>query len=281
MAARALSPKVDLRINTEIARTILVGFLRSELGRRSPKHAVIGLSGGLDSAVSLALAVEALGAENILAVRMPFRTSAPDSLEHAQWLIDQYHVHSKTIDISPVVDAFVEQDPAVSRGRRGSIMARTRMVVLYDQSRAFDGLVVGTSNKSEMLLGYTTLWGDMAAAVQPLGDLYKTQVRQLARDLQIPARIVEKPPSADFWSGQTDEGQLGFTYEKVDQLLYLLVDCRYSASECMQAGFQEPLVLKVLELVRRNHFKRTMPLIAKLSNRTIGYDFLYLRDWGL
>lgn len=281
MPPRSSSPIVDLGINAATARRMLTGFLRHELGRQPSKRAVIGLSGGIDSAVSLVLAVEALGAENVLAVRMPYRTSAPDSLEHAQRLIDQYRLPSKTIDISPVVDAFAAHDSSMSRGRKGSIMARTRMVVLYDQSRAFEGLVVGTSNKSEMLLGYTTLWGDMAAAVQPLGDLYKTQVRQLARELEIPAAILEKPPTADFWSGQTDEGQLGFTYELVDRLLYLLVDCRYSPSECVQAGFKESFVFEVQELLRRNHFKRTMPIIPKLSNRTIGYDFLYVRDWGL
>lgn len=281
MPPRPAPPNVDLGINTVTARVMLTGFLKNELGRQPSKRAVIGLSGGIDSAVALVLAIEALGSENVLAVRMPYRTSAPDSLEHAQWLIDRYHLPSQTIDISAVVDAFAAHEPTMSRERRGSIMARTRMVVLYDQSRAFKGLVVGTSNKSEMLLGYTTLWGDMAAAVQPLGDLYKTQVQQLATALEIPAPICDKPPSADFWPGQTDEGQLGFAYELVDQLLYLLVDCRYSLSDCVQAGFKETFVLEVQELVRRNHFKRTMPLIPKLSNRTIGYDFLYLRDWGL
>jgi NAD+ synthase len=160
------------------------------------------------------------------------------------------------------------------------MLARMRMIVLYDQSRAFRGLVVGTSNKSEMLLGYTTLWGDMAAAMQPLGDLYKSQVRELAHHMKIPDAIIKKAPSADFWAGQTDEGQLGFTYERVDRLLFLLVDCRYSAAECLRAGFARPFVEKVMERVRKNQFKRMMPPIAKLSNRTIGYDFLYLRDWG-
>ena len=159
-------------------------------------------------------------------------------------------------------------------------MARSRMIVLYDQSEAFQGLPIGTSNKTEILLGYSTMWGDMAAAINPIGDLYKTQVRQLSRALGIPAPIVDKPPSADLWTGQTDEGELGFTYDQVDKLLYLLVDQRYSAQECVEEGFDEKFVHSVIARVRRNQFKRMMPPIAKVSNRTIGYDFLYLRDWG-
>jgi NAD+ synthase len=154
------------------------------------------------------------------------------------------------------------------------------MIVLYDQSEVFKGLVIGTSNKTEILLGYTTLWGDMAAAINPMGDLYKTQLRQLAAALGLPESVLEKPPSADLWVGQTDEAELGLTYAEVDRLLYLLVDQRYSAQDCVEAGFDKAYVEKVLARVRRNQFKRMMPPIAKLSTRTIGYDFLYLRDWG-
>jgi NAD+ synthase len=154
------------------------------------------------------------------------------------------------------------------------------MIILYDQSAAFGGLVVGTGNKTEILLGYTTLYGDSACAINPIGDLYKTQVRQLAHEIGIPGVIVQKPPTADLWLGQTDEGELGFTYALVDQLLYLLVDERYTPQECANAGFEEVIVKNVVERIRRNQFKRILPPIAKLSNRTIGYDFLYLRDWG-
>src|SRR5574337_796609 len=153
------------------------------------------------------------------------------------------------------------------------------MIVLYDQSEAFKGLVVGTSNKTEILLGYTTLWGDMASALNPIGDLYKTQVFQLSRAVDVPRPVIDKPPSADLWAGQTDEAELGFTYAEVDKLLYLLVDRRYTRDDCIKAGFKESFVDKVIERVRRNQFKRMMPPIAKLSNRTVGYDFLYLRDW--
>jgi NAD+ synthase len=270
----------DLTINTDVARTILTGFIRSELTRAGYARAVINLSGGLDSALSCALAAESLGAENVLALRLPYRTSSPESLEHAQLVIDKLGVPSKTFEITDMVDPLIGQDPEMSNTRKGNIMARSRMIVLYDQSEAFKGLPIGTSNKTEILLGYSTMWGDMAAAINPIGDLYKTQVRQLSRALGIPPVIVQKPPSADLWAGQTDEGELGFTYEQVDKLLYLLVDQRYSARECLEEGFDEKFVSAVIARVRRFQFKRMMPPIAKLSNRTVGYDFLYLRDWG-
>lgn len=271
---------VDLTINTDVAHQILLGFIKSEITRVGYSRAVIGLSGGIDSALSFALAVQALGKENVLAVRMPYKASSSDSLEHAEMLIEQFETPSETVEITGMVEPLFDMDSGISKQRKGNIMARQRMIVLYDRSEAFKGLVVGTSNKTEILLGYSTLWGDMAAALNPIGDLYKTQVRQLARALGIPAVIIEKAPSADLWAGQTDEGELGFTYEQVDQLLYLLVDQRYSARELVEDGFDERFVSLVTGRVRRNQFKRMMPPIAKLSNRTLGYDFLYLRDWG-
>jgi NAD+ synthase len=215
-----------------------------------------------------------------MALRLPYRTSSTDSLEHAQLVIDKFKVQSETIDITKMVDPLIEHDPEMSNTRKGNIMARSRMIVLYDQSEAFKGLPIGTSNKTEILLGYSTMWGDMASALNPIGDLYKTQVRQLSRALGIPTPIIDKPPSADLWLGQTDEGELGFTYEQVDKLLFLLVDQRYSAQECVEEGFDQDFVNAVTARVRRNQFKRMMPPVAKLSNRTVGYDFLYLRDWG-
>jgi NAD+ synthase len=271
---------IDLTINTDVARQILTGFLKSEVTRVGFTRAVINLSGGLDSALSCVLVAQALGAENVLALRLPYRTSSPDSLEHAQLMIDQFKVQSETIDITDMVDPLIERDLKISNTRRGNIMARARMIVMYDQSEAFKGLPIGTSNKTEILLGYTTMWGDMASALNPIGDLYKTQVRQLSRALGIPPAIIDKAPSADLWAGQTDEGELGFKYEEVDKLLYLLIDQRFSPQECVEEGFDEKFVNSVITRVRRNQFKRMMPPIAKLSNRTIGYDFLYLRDWG-
>ena len=271
---------IDLNINTELAKTILTGFVSSEINRVGFKRAVVGLSGGIDSALSCFLAAEALGPENVLAVRMPYKTSSLDSLEDAQSVIDVTGVQSLTVPITEMVDPLFERFPDANDMRRGNIMARARMIVLYDQSEAFQGLVVGTGNKTEILLGYSTLFGDSACAINPIGDLYKTQVRQLSRALGVPLEIVDKAPSADLWVGQTDEAELGFTYEEVDRLLQMLVDQRYSADECIEAGFSRSFVKDVIERVRRNHFKRIMPPIAKLTNRTIGYDFLYLRDWG-
>jgi len=271
---------VDLTINTDVARQILTGFIRSEVTRVGFSHAVVGLSGGIDSALSCALAVEALGADNVLAVRMPYKASSPDSLAHAELLIEQFEIPSKTIEITDMVEPLFALDPNTTKLRKGNIMARERMIVLYDQSEVFKGLVIGTSNKTEILLGYTTQWGDSASAINPIGDLYKAQVRQLSRAMNIPAPIVDKAPSADLWDGQTDEGELGFTYEQADQLLYLLVDQRYSPQECVEAGFDEKFVDQIIKRIRRNQFKRMQPPIAKLSNRTVGYDFLYLRDWG-
>ena len=270
----------NLHINTDLARKILTGFIRSELNRVGFTRAVIGLSGGIDSALSLALATEAIGKENVLAVRMPYKASSQDSLDHAQLLIDQLGVQSRTISITEMADPLIALDPQMSKTRKGNIMARCRMIVLYDQSEAFGGLVIGTSNKTEILLGYSTIFGDSASALNPIGDLYKTQVRQLARAMKIPAEIVEKAPSADLWANQTDESELGFTYEEVDKLFYLLIDQRYRVEECVDAGFDENFVKAVMKRVQRNQFKRMLPPIAKVSNRTIGYDFLYLRDWG-
>jgi len=270
----------DLKINTALTRQILVGFIQSEITRVGFQRALIGLSGGIDSALSCFLATEALGPENVLAVRMPYKTSSPESLEHAQLVIESTGVREITIPITEMVEPLFIRFPEASDLRKGNIMARARMVVLYDQSAAFNGLVIGTGNKTEILLGYTTLYGDSACALNPIGDLYKDQVRQLSQALGVPEAVIDKAPSADLWAGQTDEDELGFTYAQADKLLYYLVDQRYSAQDCIEKGFSADFVREIIELVRRNHFKRVMPPIAKLTNRTIGYDFLYLRDWG-
>jgi NAD+ synthase len=270
----------DLTINTDLACKILTGFIKSELTRMGFHKAIIGLSGGLDSALSCYLTAEALGSENVLAIRMPYKTSSVDSLDDAQKVIDLLGVSSLTIPVTPMVDPYIEQFKDMDSVRKGNIMARQRMIILYDQSAVYQGLVIGTGNKTEILLGYSTLYGDSACAINPLGDLYKTQVRQLSEAMGIPESIRCKAPSADLWSGQTDETELGFTYADVDRLLYLLIDQRFTPEDCIEAGFTESFVHKVVDRVRRNQFKRVLPPIAKLSNRTIGYDFLYLRDWG-
>ena len=271
---------IDLSINTDLVRHILTRFIRAEITRTGITRAVLGLSGGIDSALVAYLAVEALGAENVLAVRMPYKTSSQNSLDDAQLVIDDLKMPSLTIPITEMADALIAREPVMSNMRKGNIMARCRMIVLYDQSEAFKGLVVGTGNKTEILLGYSTLFGDSAHAINPIGDLYKAQIRQLSRAVGVPAPILDKPPSADLWSGQTDEAELGFTYEEADKLLFLLVDQRYSPEECVEAGFAESFVQTVVRRIRRNHFKRVMPPVAKITGRSVGYDFLYFRDWG-
>jgi len=272
---------IDLTIDTDVVRKKLVNFVRTETSRAGYSHLVVGLSGGIDSALACYLAAEALGPKNVLAVRMPYRTSSASSLEDAQMVIDATGVQSITIPITEMAEPLLARFPDMSQLRRANIMPRLRMIVLYDQSAAFNGLVVGTGNKTEILLGYTTLYGDSACAFNPLGDLYKTQVRQLSRAMGIPQPILDKAPSADLWGGQTDEGEMGLTYEEVDRLFYLLVERDFTPQQCLEAGFSEDFIKMVLQRVKRNHFKRVMPPIAKVSSRTVGVDFLYLRDWKI
>jgi NAD+ synthase len=268
-----------LTINTDVAKRMITDFITDEVAKAGMRRAVIGLSGGIDSAVSAYLSAEALGAENVLAVRMPYRTSSSDSLSDADKTIEDLGLASLTVPITDMADPLINQFPDMSNVRKGNIMARLRMTVLYDQSAAWGGLVMGTSNKTELLLGYSTLYGDSGVAMQPIGDLYKAQIRQLAQALGVAQSILDKAPSADLWAGQTDEGELGFTYNDVDQVLFLLVDERYTVDEVVEEGFERKFVEDVWRRVKANHYKRTMPNIAKLSRRTIGHDFLYLRDW--
>ncbi len=268
-----------LSINTDIARKMLTGFIRDQITKAGMKRAVMGLSGGIDSALSAYLSVEALGAENVLAVRMPYKTSNPASLNDANLVIEALGVPFLDIPITDMADPLINRFPDMTNLRKGNIMARLRMVTLYDQSVAFGGLVMGTSNKTEFLLGYSTIYGDSGVALHPLADLYKAQVRQLSRAMGVPQPILDKAPSADLWEGQTDEGELGYTYNDVDQVLFLLVDERYTVDEVVEEGFEREFVEKVWSRVKINHYKRTMPNIAKLSRRSIGHDFLYLRDF--
>jgi NAD+ synthase len=269
-----------LSLDADLVTQILTRFLRQELGRFGFTRAVMNLSGGLDSTTVCALAARALGPENVLALRLPYRTSSPDSLSDAQTVIDWLGVASETADITPMVDPLFQRFPDMTPLRRGNVMARARMIVLYDRTEAWGGLALGTSNKTELLLGYGTLFGDMASALNPLGDLYKTQERQLARHLGVPESILDKPPSADLWVGQTDEDELGFTYTEADQILYLLVDERYRPGEVVAEGFAPGLVQTVWGKVRSSQFKRRLPVVAKISRRTVGVDFRYARDWG-
>jgi NAD+ synthase len=242
---------------------------------------VLGLSGGVDSSLAAAIAADALGPANVLGVKMPYRTSSGESLAHADLVAARIGIETLTVEISPQVDAYFERFPDASASRRGNKMARERMTILYDQSARTGGLVLGTSNKTELLLGYGTLFGDMASAVNPLGDLYKVQVWDLSRAMGVPLEIVDKPPTADLWVGQTDEAELGFSYAEVDRLLYAMIDLRFGRDELIAAGFATTFVDAVAEKVQRSQFKRRLPVIAKLSRRTIDRDFRYARDWGL
>ncbi len=269
-----------LMINTELATQLVIDFVRVEVTRVGLKHAVIGLSGGVDSALVAAIATRALGPENVRAVLMPYKSSNPNSRGDAEAMVKVLGIPSRLIEITPMVDPYIDAYVGDSPRRRGNIMARERMIVLYDQSEEFGALVIGTSNKTEALLGYTTQYGDNAAAIQPLGDLYKTQVWQLAEAMGVPEAIVKKAPSADLWQGQTDEGELGFSYATADQILYLLIDERRRPEDVAALGFDERVIHEIERRIRWNQFKRVTPPIAKLSSRTIGADFLYPRDWG-
>ncbi len=270
----------ELDINPELVRRILKSFIRDEVLKVGALGVVVGVSGGIDSALAYWLAVEALGPQAVLGVAMPYRHSSGESLEDARSVAGALSGQLTVADISPQVDAYFEQFPTENRTRRGNKMARERMSVLYDISQDRSMLVLGTSNKSELLLGYGTLYGDMAHALNPLGDLYKTQIYQLAEHLGLPPNLLSKRPSADLFAGQLDEEDLGFTYAQADLILFRLVDQRLPTPELYELGFPPQVVQAVLERVRRNQFKRRQPLIAKLSSRTIEIDFRYPRDWG-
>ena len=275
MAPGDLGP---LRIDEALVRTMLVSFLRNETRKAGLTRVVLGVSGGIDSAAVAALAVEALGPENVLGLFTPYRTTAERSRSDARSVADTFGFTLEEVPITDQIDAYFSHRPDAHQVRRGNKMARERKSIEYDRSWP-DGLVLGTSNKTELLLGYGTQFGDLASALNPVGDLYKTQLRELALHLGVPRPVIEKAPSADLWEGQTDEGELGFSYEDADVILYHMVDRRALAAELVAAGFDAALVARIRERIRRNHFKRVMPIIAKLSLRTVGHDFLYPRDW--
>lgn len=274
------TPRPDLRLNPQVVEPILTEFIADETRRTGRKTVVVGLSGGIDSALAAILARRALGPRGVVAVLMPHRASHAASERDAAALARKLGIRVERFDITPMVEAYFADQPRGDRIRRGNKMARERMSILYDRSMVHDALVLGTSNKTELLLGYGTIHGDMACSINPLGDLYKTQVRQLAAEVGVPAAIRRKAPSADLWPAQTDESEIGLTYDEVDRLLYTLVDERCERAAAIEAGWPRGLVDKVLRRVRLTQFKRRLPLIAKISSRTIGVDFRYPRDWG-
>lgn len=267
-----------LRIDEALVRRMLVAFLRDEAAKSGHKRVVLGLSGGIDSAAVAAIAAEAMGPQNVTAIFMPYRSSSADSGEHARLVATTFGLGLEEVDITAQVDAYFAPRGEVDRVRKGNKMARERKAIEYDRSWP-DGLVLGTSNKTELLLGYGTRYGDMACDLNPVGDLYKTQLRELAMLVGVPDVVIRKQPTADLWVGQTDESELGFTYAQADLILYHLIDRRLRPDALISANFDAKLVNGIREKVRRSHYKRVMPLIAKVSLRTIGHDFLYPRDW--
>jgi NAD+ synthase len=293
----------ELRIDTDAARRIIAGFVRGQLRQAGFERALLGLSGGIDSALVAYLVAEAIGPQRLLCLLMPYRTSSPASRIDAEEVVARLGCASRLVDISPIVDGYFGTagsggagDPGVSGAggpgapgaggpeareaspvRRGNFMARARMAVLYDASVSWGGLVVGTGNKTESLIGYTTLFGDSACAFNPIGDLYKTQVRQLALAMGVPEAILRKQPSADLWPGQTDEAEAGFIYHELDRLLYWMIDRRRTDEELLALGFDAATISRVARLVATSEFKRQVPPIAKLGPRTSGVDYLYPR----
>jgi NAD+ synthase len=267
-----------LRIDEVLVRKMLVSFLENETRKTGHSRFVLGVSGGVDSAVVAALAAEALGPGNVLGLFTPYRTSSGRSRDDAQLVAKTFGIRLEEVPITAQIDDYFAELPGAHKVRIGNKMARERKSIEYDRSWP-DGLVLGTSNKTELLLGYGTQFGDLACALNPIGDLYKTQLRELAAAIGVPAGIIAKAPTADLWEGQTDEAELGFSYADADLILYHMVDRRARPRELAAAGFDAALVQRIRERVRRNHFKRVPPLIAKVSLRTVGHDFLYPRDW--
>jgi NAD+ synthase len=279
-AATAAAPfelPAELAIDTDVARRVIGEFIRGQLRQAGFERAVLGLSGGIDSGLVAYLVAEAIGAERLLCVLMPYRASSPASRADAEEVVRRLGCASELVDISPMVDGFYGADSDASPLRRGNFMARQRMAVLYDRSVTWGGLVVGTGNKTESLIGYTTIFGDNACAFNPIGDLYKSQVRQVAAAIGVPDQIIRKAPSADLWPGQTDESEAGFSYPELDRLLFWRIDKRRSVDEVVALGFTAELVERIDRMVAGAEFKRQVPPIAKLGPRTAGVDYLYPR----
>ena len=287
MTAQAFELPDELAIDTDVARRVIAGFIRGQLEQAGFDRAVLGLSGGIDSALVAYLVAEAIGADRLLTVLMPYRTSSPASRADAESVVADLGCRSELVEITAMVDGYFGTDEVAGAAgadggpasalRRGNFAARMRMSVLYDRSVTWGGLVVGTGNKTEGLIGYTTLFGDSACAFNPIGDLYKSQVRQLSVAIGVPDAIVRKAPSADLWPGQTDEDEGGFSYPLLDRILFWRVDKRRSVEEMADMGFDAGTVERVDRMIATSEFKRQMPPIAKLGPRTAGVDYLYPR----
>ena len=255
--------KLDL--NMKEVHKELVDFLKENFKKNGFSKAVLGLSGGIDSALAAYLLRDALGKENVLAIMMPYKSSNPDSLNHAKLVVEDLKINAKSIEITDMIDAYFKNEKEASSLRMGNKMARERMSILFDYSSKENALVVGTSNKTEIYLGYSTQFGDSACALNPIGDLYKTNIWDLSRYLKIPNELIEKKPSADLWEGQTDEQEMGLTYKEADQVLYRMLEENKTVKEILAEGFSKDLVDNILKRMNRSEYKRRMPLIAKIK----------------
>lgn len=271
----------SLNINLELAEKILVGFVEDEIKKAGFSKVVLGLSGGIDSSIVAFLAAKALGPENVTGIMMPYKASSSASIEHAKLVAQKSGIKTELLEITDMVDSYFSKFPDMSNLRKGNKMARERMSVLYDFSAKEGSLVLGTSNKTELLLGYGTQYGDMASAINPIGDLYKTQVWALSEHMGVPMEVVDKAPSADLWEGQSDEDDFGFTYAQADRILHMMVDERYTYEELNQEGYSDDFIKEIYKKIKYSQYKRKLPLIAKLSKRTIDRDFRYPRDWEI
>jgi NAD+ synthase len=270
--------KARLALNAPLAEAVLTGFIRDAVETSGIQGVVVGLSGGVDSSFAAALAARALGAERVHGFLLPYRTSSPDSERDARAVAEHLGVPHRVIDISPMVDAYFAMESDAGPDRRGNKMARERMTILFDQAKKLSCLVLGTSNKTEILLGYSTVFGDNASSLNPLGDLYKSQVWQLSRHLGLPSQVIDKPPSADLWPGQTDEGELGVDYATADEVLYLLFDMGLRPEEVAARGYDERVVRRIVGLEQQFRFKRRLMLIARLSGSAVNLDQEIPRD---
>jgi len=252
-------------------------FLDDEVKKTGIKKVVVGLSGGLDSAVVAVLAQKTFG-QDLLCVKMPSQYSSQSSLDDADELCRDFKINAQTASIEPMLLSYEKMNPDLDNLRKGNFSSRMRMATLFDISARENALVLGTSNKSELMLGYGTLYGDLASAVNPIGDLYKSEVFELAEYLGVSKCIIKKPPSADLWDGQSDEADLGYTYAQLDEAMKLYVEDRFTVEEIVQKGIDKKMLEMIVKRIFRNHFKRKMPVIAKLTSRTINHDFNYPRD---
>jgi NAD+ synthase len=243
----------------------LINSIQQKVKESGFSRVVLGLSGGIDSSTNAYLAQRALGAENVWGINMPYRTSSPESARDAQLVANKLGINFLTVEITDMIDVYFKNYPDADQIRRGNKMARERMTILYDHSAFLKALVIGSGNKTEILLGYCTLHGDTACAITPLGDLYKTQVRSLARFLNVPEAIIQKAPTADLWPGQTDEGELGFTYEEADKLLYFMVEKRFTPEELESLGFSKESIQQVTNKVKKSEYKRCPPSVPLIN----------------